>query len=258
VYAFLLHRGTFFAIRYILYTLPAFLILVACGIVLMATWTARIGTSLNPNHRDHTSNKLSQNLLVGGLISFGVMPLFFAQLNQLNTLYNAEQYEDWRAVSQLLQDNAQPQDVVIAVKAEPTMNWYYPPATVPFGTYGRSKPIWQAMQEHQRRWFVLSSYSFKRDEGLRSWLKRQQAVKIGIDRRVVVYFHVEGESLELMLAQVKEFSLPQKPLTYRLLADQFRRAGDAETGNLFYQRAQELAKDSAKKPPGADTLGMLR
>jgi hypothetical protein len=37
IYLFLLQRGTFFAVRYILYTLPAYLILVAYGIDILVT-----------------------------------------------------------------------------------------------------------------------------------------------------------------------------------------------------------------------------
>ena len=59
----------------------------------------------------------------------------------------------------------------------------------------------------------------------------------------MVHFHQEGLSFEEMLAQVKNFSLPQKALTYRVLADQFRQSADLETSHLFSQKAAELAQD---------------
>ena len=168
-------------------------------------------------------------------------------MDQLTIYYAADSREDWRAVGKMLQANSTPNDAVIAVRAEPTINWYYPPADAPYGTFGRSAPIWQAINQHKTRWFVLSSYSFKYDEGLRDWLKQQEAVTIAIDRRVVVHYHQEGLSFGEMLAQVKTFSLPQKALTYRVLADQFKQSGDLATSQAFYQKAEELAQAMPKK-----------
>lgn len=241
IYAFLLHRGTFFAIRYILYTLPAYLILVAVGLEAAARAVAGLGAKIG-----HIFWPVTRYIAPGGISLLLLGPLVMSQYGQLLVVYNADSREDWRAVGQLLFDNASQADVVIAVKAEPAINWYYPPAAAPFGAYNRSEPIWRAIRAHRQQWFVLSSYSFKRDQGLRDWLAQQGAVKIAIDRRVVVYFHQEGKSFGETLAQVKEFTLPQKPLTYQSLADQFQQHGDVETSQLFYQRAEELAEISVE------------
>ncbi len=243
IYIFLLYRGTFFAIRYILYTLPAYLILVAYGIDRLANFVVNLILRSNPNRESQSDSLFTpQNLLLSGLFFVSLTPLILAQFDQLMIYYTADSREDWRAVGQMLHHNAASNDTVIAVRAEPTINWYYPPASAPFGTYGRNEPIWKAINQHQRRWFVLSSYSFKRDKGLRDWLKQQGAVTIAIDRRVVVHFHQEGLSYGQMLAQVKTFSLPQKALTYQVLADQFKQYGDLETSQAFYQKAIELAQ----------------
>ena len=242
IYLFLLYRGTFYAIRYILYTLPAYLILTAYGIDTLATFI--ISQLLNKVRWSPRNRAIAAKPLLISSFSFVVLvPLILAQVNQLTVYYAADSREDWRAVGQMLHDNASSNDAVIAVRAEPTINWYYPPAEAPYGTFGRSAPIWQAINQYQTRWFVLSSYSFRSDEGLRDWLKQQGAVTIAIDRRVVVHFHQEGLSIEEMLAQVKTFSLPQKALTYRVLADQFRQSGDLETSQLFNQKAVELTRD---------------
>lgn len=245
IYAFLLYRGTFYATRYILYTLPAYLLLVSYGISVSVNVILRLNF-----HR-------LKYLLQGGLLVLALAPLLLAQADQLLSHYRADSREDWRAVGQLLQANAGADDVVIAVRAEPTMSWYYPPAAAPFDRYGRSQPIWEALNRHQRRWFVLSSYSFKQDQGLRDWLRNQGAIKIAIDRRVVVHFHEEGQTPGQMLAQVKTFSLPQKALTYRVLADQFRQNGDMATSRAFYQRAEELAKAPAAKAGAEARLGRV-
>lgn len=262
IYFFLLHRGTFYAVRYILYTLPAYLMLVAYGIDLVARLLFRVWIRFRTFHispstlaKGGEKSKIPSTGELGGLMT-GLLykapailllslslclPLLMAEVAELQSYYTAASHEDWRAVGQLLRDQATPEDIVIAVWAEPAINWYYSPASTPFHTYSSSQPIWQAIQEHPRRWFILSSYSQKRDEGLREWLRLNQAVRIGIDRRIVVFIQQEGVTAEELLAQVTTFSLPPKALTYATLARQLSEHGDTETSQTFYQKALELA-----------------
>lgn len=248
IYLFLLQRGTFFAVRYILYTLPAYLILVAYGMDRLVM--AVLG---KPDNAGFGLRKL----LYTGLLVLIVTPLILAELSELSTYFAAESREDWRAVGRMLQANAGPAEAVVAVNAEPALNWYYPPAKAPFGTFNRSEPIWAAMEQHQRRWFVLSSYSFKRDEGLRKWLKEKGAVTIAIDRRIVVHIQQEGVTAGELLAEVVTFDLPQKALTYATLGDQLRQYGDLKTSRVFYQRAIELAKTPGQKTDYQSRLATL-
>jgi hypothetical protein len=237
IYLFLLQRGTFFAVRYILYTLPAYLALVAYGIDSLANFIIKLG--LKSRNQVFSTGLARWKTLVSepirlrhwagyGFITLALTPLMLAQRQQLSTYYLSDAYEDWRAVGQLLEREAGPDDAVMAVRAESAINWYYPPASAPFGTFWRSEPIWKVINKHQRRWFILSSYSFKR-------------------RRVVVYFHQEGQSFGQMLAQVKTFALPQNALTYAVLAEQFKQNGDLETSRTFYRQAIELARTPTQK-----------
>jgi hypothetical protein len=252
LYLFLLQRGTFFAVRYILYTLPAYLILVACGIDTLAAAVLGRSGKQRPEGRIHP-----RQMVYLSILTLMAAPLLMAEFNELAIYHAADAREDWRAVGQMLQANAAPADAVIAVNAEPTINWYYPPAKAPFGLYNRSESIWEAMKGHQRRWFVLSSYSYKRDEGLRRWLKEHQAVIIGIDRRVVVHVQQEGLTTGELLAQVRNFTLPQKAVTYASLADQLSQHGDVETGRAFYKRAIELAETPLLKSEYQSRLAAL-
>lgn len=248
IYTFLLYRGTFYAVRYILFTLPAYLLLVACGIDTCIKFISRVVLGVG---RSHANRQYAQTAWRVGLTLLAVTPLLLAEFNQLATHYTSPPYEDWRAVAHILQNHAAPDDVVIAVKAEPAVNWYYSPAAAPFGTYNRSQSIWEAMRNHKQRWFVLNAYSRKVDEGLRAWLKRQGAVTIVIDRRIVLYYHIEGKSKAAMLAEVKQFPLPENAGTYRILADQFKAQGDLESSAAFYDKAVALeqASSSAATPP---------
>ncbi|MCB0211440.1 MAG: glycosyltransferase family 39 protein [Anaerolineae bacterium] len=236
VYTFLLHRGTFYATRYILYVLPAYLILVAYGIDRLAAFIVPPTMTRLPYRRG----------LLAGVLTLLLAPALSAQYDDLHSYYSADAREDWRAVGQLLYNHAAPDDVVIAVKAEPTINWYYPPAAAPFETYGRSDPINAALRQHKRRWFVLSSYSYRRDENLRNWLA-PRAVKLVIDRRVVVYLQEDGKTTADLLAEVKQFTLPPNAITYAYLAEQFKQYGDVESSRAFYQQAIALASSSGLK-----------
>ena len=233
IYLFLLHRGTFYATRYILYTLPPFLLLVAYGLSV----TAGLITSGLYRYAGLQSRSTALWPVVMAVL---LMPLLLAQFDTLQKHYTAGAYEDWRAVGDLLHQNALSTDAVIAVKAEPAINWYAPAWKRPFGTYSRSESIWAEIAQHSRRWFVLNSYSRKQDQGLRDWLQQQNAAQIVIDRRVTVYFSDEGKSAAEILAQVQNFSLPQNAITYQMLAEQFRANGDVETARIFQQRAVDL------------------
>ncbi|MEM7347357.1 MAG: glycosyltransferase family 39 protein, partial [Chloroflexota bacterium] len=245
IYLFLLYRGTFYAIRYILYTLPAYLMLVAFGLDRAIFFMMWIVTQIDKQWKHlFLPNSLSgpvTSILSLTLVCLLLLPFISSERVELQTHYNTGSREDWRAVGQLLHAHAGPTDAIIAVRAEPTMNWYYPRATVPFGTFTTTQAIWQIIDNHPRRWFILSSYSRRRDEQLRDWLNNNGAVVIGVDRRVVVYLQQAGMSKADLLAEVKTFDLPHKPITYASLANQLSRHGDLEAARFFYEEALNLA-----------------
>jgi 4-amino-4-deoxy-L-arabinose transferase-like glycosyltransferase len=220
IYLFLLQRGTFFAARYILYTLPAFLLLVAHGLDRLADFG---------------------RTAAGLLLFLALVPLTLAEATELHIYYTADSREDWRAVGQLLRQNAGPDDAVIALRAEPALNWYYPPAVAAPGTYRQDEVVAAAIREHPRRWFILSSYSQRYDKSWRNWLHQNQAVRIPIDRRVVVFIQQDGQPASALLDEVRTFSLPPKAATYIGLADQLRQQGNIEASQALEQKATELA-----------------
>ena len=215
--------------------LPAYLILVAYGMDRLAGFI--VSAMAKGPYR--------QGVLTVALTIL-LAPALFAQVDDLRSYYGADAREDWRAVGRLLYNHAAADDVIMAIKAEPAINWYYPPGATPFETYSRSDPVNAALRQYKRRWFVLSSYSYRRDENLRNWLA-PRAAKIVIDRRVVVYLQEEGKSAGDMLAEVKAFNLPPNAITYAHLAEQFKQQGDIETSRAFYQKAITLASSSGLK-----------
>lgn len=246
IYLLLLHRGTFFAQRYIIHVLPANLILVSYALV----WSSR---------------NICRLLLRGnapqiawGLLVIMLSPLIYTEIDEVMTYQFSDSYEDWRAVATMLEANATPDDAVMAIRTESTMNWYYPARTFPLNTFNQQTAIQEQLWHHNRRWFVLSSYSRKRDQSIREWLTDHGAVLIAIDRRVIVYFHESGLSHAEHLAKVKQFKLPQKAHTYGLLAVQFERAGDQATSRTLYEQAIRLAKNEVDQQAYQTRLNSLK
>lgn len=227
VYVFLVYRGTFYAIRYILYTLPAYVMLVAAGI-------------------DRLTHGMTFKLARYGFLLVMVVPLVQSEAVEWRAYTHGPSYEEWRAVNHILQAHATPDDLIVAPRAERVMRWYDPPARTMVGTseYQRLSP---ALDIHKRRWFVLSSYSYRHDGELRQWLRQQQAVSLAIDRRVRLYYHRDGATRAEMLAEVQHFNLPALALTHASLGDQFRAIGAYDTSQTFYHTAVQLAATAAEQ-----------
>lgn len=257
IYLFLMHRGTFFASRYVLYVLPAFLVLVAAGLNSLISCLLSFITLLS--RLGHASTTAGRPVPLLACLVYGapVLLLLLVQTPPLLAYYSAEPYEDWRAAGELLHRHARPEDAVIAVQAEPAINWYYPQAAATLGTFLDNETLRQTIVQHPRRWFVLSSYSHRRDQPLRDWLAKQGAVRLVIDRRIVIYYHQQGLTTAQLLAQVKHFELPPKSLTYLFLGDQFSRQGDYSSGREFYQRAVALAPTAAQRASYQTRLAAL-
>jgi len=251
IYLFLLHRGTFFASRYILFVLPPYLMLAACGIDAAAgRLSGALGRAANNPRTAGLQTGLSLALL---------LPLLLAQGVAWQAWLNAGPREDWRAAAQLLRQNAAPGDFVAAVNAAETLDWYLPGVQTSPGRFGHNRVFWQAVRGYSRHWFVLSSYSRQvGDQALRDWLEQHGAVKIPLDRRVTVYFHADGQTRAQMLAQAARFNLPAKPLPLVSLADQLAARGQTESAADFYRRAAALARHLPPPTPLSVRAAALR
>ncbi len=240
IYLFLLQRGTFYAVRYIVYTLPAFLLLTAYGIDQLVRGANGL------IHRLTKTPQPLQPILTILLIILFLLPVLQGEHEELQAYYTADPREDWRAVGTFLNQYAGSDDAIIAPRAEPTMNWYYPSATVPFGHYLNTANVSRAINNHQRRWFILSSYSHRRDKDIHEWLSNNGAVLIGIDRRVVIYLQEAGKSKVNLLAELEDYTLPEKPLTYATLGRQYYLQGDHALGRSYFEKAFALASPKLK------------
>lgn len=227
IVTFLVHRGTFFAPRYIIFVLPAYLALLTAGILALPQILKRMGA---------TWLAAAVFLLIGGLV--------FADLYaDINRLYYEKDKEDWRLVGNFIARNARPDDAVIAVKAEPAMNWYYPPATAEGNTYSKLEVIQDTVSKSERSWVILSIYSSGIDSNIKAWLSDSEhgSVKLVLDPVITVYYLGHNVEKAQLLQEIQGFALPVNHELYASLARENRR--NPEVARRYYELAIEHAPD---------------
>jgi hypothetical protein len=229
IVAFLVHRGTFFAPRYVIFVLPAYLMLVTAGVVALPRWLKHRGPAW-----------LSALLLL-----VAAAAVFLDLEADLDRLYHNKDKEDWRLVGSFIAANAGPNDAVIAVKAEPTMNWYYPPAMADGNTYSTLEAIQPRVAQAERSWVILSIFSSGVDANIKAWLSdsEQGAVRLVLDPIITVYYLGDHLDKEQLLQEIQGFALPVNHELYASLARENRR--NPAVARRYYELALEHAPNDA-------------
>ncbi|MFQ5614287.1 MAG: glycosyltransferase family 39 protein, partial [Anaerolineae bacterium] len=225
IVAFLVYRGTFFASRYIISILPAYLSLVVVGLLALFRWLKRI---------EFAWLSIGVALIIGASLAGDLGA-------SLNRLYHEQDKEDWRLVGQFIAQNAGPDDAVIAVNAEPTMNWYYPPAWAVPNRYETLESVQAAAAEARRSWVILSLFSSDIDASVKAWLGEgeQGAIRLVLDPEITVYYLGRNATQEQLLEEIQGFALPVDHALYASLARENRRR--PAVARRYYQLAIEHA-----------------
>jgi hypothetical protein len=236
VLAFLIHRGTFFAVRYIITVLPAYLILLSLGILALPRWLGARGLKWPA---------LGLLVVVGGLAAatFGLA---------LEEQYNRQDFEDWRLAARFIGQNAGSDDAIIGVKAEPVMNWYYPSARVESGHFLDLETVRADAAKAGRSWVVLSLFSSDIDGQIKAWLSEQQAVRFDLDPRISVYYLGPGVARRQLLTEIQEFALPADHALYASLARENRRR--PAVARRYYELAIAHAPDEETRAAYREAL----
>jgi 4-amino-4-deoxy-L-arabinose transferase-like glycosyltransferase len=209
ILAFLVHRGTFFAPRYIIFILPAYLLLLAAGLLAIPHWLHRRGWVWAAS---------LVFLIVGGSL--------WADLGtSVARYYQDKDKEDWHLVAQFIANNAQPDDAIIPVRAEPVLGWYMPQARVAGNTYDDLSVIEVQVAQAKRSWVVLSIFSSGIDSKIKAWLSdgEQGAVRFVLDPVITVYYLGHNTDKETLLTEIRNFALPVNHSLYASLARENRR-----------------------------------
>jgi 4-amino-4-deoxy-L-arabinose transferase-like glycosyltransferase len=226
VITFLVYRGAFFASRYIIYILPAYLSLVALGWLALPRWL-----------------RCAQP---GWLASaFFLLTSLVVTLNlagSLNRFYQTQHKENWRIVGEFINQNVQPDDAVIAMRAEPAVNWYYPRAWAAPNYFWDLAEIKETAAQARRSWVILSLFSAPVDAPVKLWLGEQGAVRFQLDPAITLYYVAPGIPPDQLLTEAQNFALPIDHALYASLGAQ-NRARPA-VARQYYQLALKYAPDA--------------
>ncbi|MDX1523878.1 MAG: glycosyltransferase family 39 protein, partial [Anaerolineae bacterium] len=245
IVTFLVHRNEFFAPRYIISMLPAYLFVVATGIYAVPYGARRLGLSW-----------------IGVIIAAIFVGLVGREFyTGLQWYYDPGHKEDWRLVAHFLSQNANPENPVIAVNAEATMNWYYPRAAVPLNAYQNLDQIRAATAGHDRSWVIMSvftEYLGRQDEMIKAWLSEKQAIRLELDPLIAVYYVGDEDSTpEELLDEIQTFALPVDHALYASLARENRRR--PAISEQYFRLAIAHAPDEATKAQyEADLAALVR
>ncbi len=242
IVAFLAYRGTFFAPRYIISSLPAYLLLLSTGLLALSRWL-----------------KCAEPAWVspGALLVLGgaVVLVSAAALNQL---YSEQKNEDWRLVARFLSQNAQPDEAVMVVNAESTMNWYYPHARTGTDSFDTLAAIQARVRQARRSWVIVSIFSDYLGEEvlkIRAWLGEQGAIRLVFDPVIDVYYLGPDTNPPQLLKEIQGMALPVNHALYASLARENRR--DPAVTRRYYELAIEHAPDEATRAEYQAALNTL-
>ena len=185
VLIYLQYRQQFFAIRYLLFVLPAYLSLVVYGLLTLGRW-----------------RPVRRAVLFGGLAA-----LLVFDLNQVALDYGKPK-DDWRRVGAFLTANVRPGDAVAAPDVQYFLRFYasgQPGTIVDANDLG---PHQQALEDYDRFWFVWSDYTQIPVEEVRQWVNNLPGVTLQLDSKIKVIYVHPGRTQAEMLAEAQQFVIP--------------------------------------------------
>jgi uncharacterized membrane protein len=195
VIVYLQYRQQFFALRYILFALPIYLLLIAAGLAALAEWASR---RLGP--RAGTALLVCGWLLLGGL-----------QLRAVARDY-AVPKDDWRRVGAFLTANVRPGDTLGAPDVQAFIRFYAPQQPAAIVDSIARGPHEEALANGERFWFVWSDYTLVPIDATRDWVTGLPSVTLQLDPRIKLIFVHPGRTHAQMLAEAETFIIPPPSL----------------------------------------------
>lgn len=227
--AFLIHRGAFFATRYVTPAYLAVLILVAAGWVTL-TRLARVGL------------KRPVSGVVG--MTLALIPLAFSLTQAIE--HYGEPKEDWRTTGHFIDAHFQPGDTVVSPLGGGVLYHYTQAADA-----GRQADFSiQALKAVPGRlWVVWNPYIGPAGDELRVWLAGQPTVEYPVDGDLSVY--VLNQPPAETLAHIPP---PDTPWAWAGLGEHYERHADVSRAESSFRRALALSNASEFQNRFADFL----
>ncbi|MEP7357038.1 MAG: hypothetical protein ABI847_07350, partial [Anaerolineales bacterium] len=192
VIIYLIYREQFFALRYILYALPIYLILVAAGLAMLARAAGRL-----------VSRPWAPRLVAGLLLAL----LVFFQWQRV-AFYYAQPKADYRRVGQFLTLNTRPGDMLGAPDVQAFIRFYAPHQAAQIVDANDLGPHQQALANGERFWFLVSDYTLTPVGETREWALGLTGVTLQLDPDLKLIFVHPGLTQSQMLAEAAAFQIP--------------------------------------------------
>jgi hypothetical protein len=172
---FLRHRGTFFAIRYVLFALPPLSILLGAGLYGAHRARRRIARRMS----------VAASTALNVLMIVALIGLFTLAWNAAVDYVSASN-GDWRAAGQVLRENVRAGDIVVAPQRTDLVYFYAHdlPGEIRASTIPFDLP--RVLEQGQRLWLVLSTYIYPRD-AYPLWVSLRPYTEFHIDDTIQVY-----------------------------------------------------------------------
>jgi hypothetical protein len=186
---YLQFRQQFFANRYVLFALPAYLVVIAHG---LATLARRLR-------------------LAPGWAVVGLIVLLGFEFSRVLVDYHTSK-DDWRRVGAFLTANVRAGDVVAAPDVQFFIRFYAPDQPGRIVDANDLGPHQQALEDGERFWFVWSDYTLLPVDEVRLWVKKLPGATIELDPHIrVIYIH-PGLSQAQAEAEAAQFVVPPPTL----------------------------------------------
>ncbi|MEK7785707.1 MAG: tetratricopeptide repeat protein, partial [Chloroflexota bacterium] len=217
--AFLIHRGTFFAVRYVTPSYLALILLIAIGVAATRRWAALAAT-------------------VAVLLS----------LAQVNAYYTTSK-ENWRLAAQFIEANVAPGDRVDSPLGGGVIFHY---TTLADAGRMDTTSTDELAAVDGRLWVVMHPYIGPAVGAMKVWLAVQpSAIEYRIDDSLSVFVVDSAKSKAESLASVRA---PETALAAARLAEQYAALGDVAHAEANYQKAIALSDAPRFKAMYADYL----
>ena len=218
VIVYLQYRQQFFALRYILFALPIYLVLISAGLVTLAEWLGRrvrlpIASNTTARRVAAAGRSRERPYPWAGLAALllGVLGLGLLQFGEVRHDY-AVPKDDWRRVGAFLTANVRPGDTLGAPDVQAFVRFYAPSQSAAIVDTSARGPHEEALANGERFWFVWSDYTLAPVDATRAWVSALPSVTIDLDPRIRVIFVHPGRTQAEMLAEAQGFVIPPPTL----------------------------------------------
>ncbi len=144
IVGYLFYRNEIFAVRYILFALPVYLLLAARGALALTDWLRRL--------------RASGRLAGAGALAAALLALSVANVLAVEEYYRTPK-DDWRRMGAFLQANVQPGDAIFAPDVQPFVEFYFPGASAYLIYADARREAQYTYAQHARTWFVVSNWA---------------------------------------------------------------------------------------------------